>query len=95
MDGLLSLLFFGVLFYVMMRFGCGAHMVHGHGRHGTGKDTGDSQHTDPVCGKRVPTREGYGKMHRARLYRFCSRECLDSFETDPQRYTGERKALTS
>jgi YHS domain-containing protein len=87
-DGLVSLLIFAVLFYVMMRFGCGAHMVHGHGEHDGGKGHGDSQHTDPVCGKHVPTLEGYGKMHNAQPYRFCSRECLDAFEADPQRYTG-------
>ena len=34
MDGLFSLLLFALFFYVMMRFGCGAHMVHGHGGHG-------------------------------------------------------------
>jgi len=71
-DGLLSLLFFGVLFYVMMRFGCGAHMVHGHRGHGGKKDAGDPQPVDPVCGKHVPTLEGYGKMQDAKLYRFCS-----------------------
>ncbi len=31
MEGLLSLLLFAAFFYFMMRFGCGAHMVHGHG----------------------------------------------------------------
>lgn len=31
MEGLGSLLIFAALFYFMMRFGCGAHMVHGHG----------------------------------------------------------------
>ena len=37
MDGFLSFLLFAVLFYVMMRFGCGAHMVHGHhGGHPSG-----------------------------------------------------------
>ena len=30
MEGLTSLLVFGGLFYLMMRFGCGAHSVHGH-----------------------------------------------------------------
>lgn len=29
MEGLLGLLVFGVLFFLMMRFGCGAHMMHG------------------------------------------------------------------
>jgi hypothetical protein len=33
-EGLLSLLFFAGLFFLMMRFGCGAHMAHGgHGDH--------------------------------------------------------------
>ncbi len=31
MRGLLSLLVYAALFYLMMRFGCGAHVVHGHG----------------------------------------------------------------
>jgi hypothetical protein len=30
MDRLLSFLVFAAFFYLMMRFGCGAHMVHGH-----------------------------------------------------------------
>ena len=45
MSGLLSLLLFAVFFYFMMRFGCGAHMVHGHGGHeghdGHGSGTGE------------------------------------------------------
>jgi YHS domain-containing protein len=89
MDGLLSLLVFAVLFYVMMRFGCGAHMVHGrhgrHGSHGTG-EPGGPRHTDPVCGMNVAPDKGYGKMHEGALYRFCSRGCLDKFEAEPQRY---------
>lgn len=31
MGGLLTLLLFAGVFYFMMRFGCGAHAVHGHG----------------------------------------------------------------
>ena len=59
MDGFLSFLLFAVLFYVMMRFGCGAHMVHGrHGDHQPA-DT-DDKHVDPVCGKHVDPNEGYG-----------------------------------
>lgn len=34
MEGLFSLLLFAVFFFVMMRFGCGAHVAHGgHGCH--------------------------------------------------------------
>lgn len=36
MEGLLTLLLFAGLFYVVMRFGCGAHAVHGHGGGGRG-----------------------------------------------------------
>jgi hypothetical protein len=34
MQGLFSLLLFAAFFHFMMRFGCGAHMVHEHGGHG-------------------------------------------------------------
>jgi len=86
MDGLLSILLFAGLFYVMMRFGCGAHMAHGkHGGH-AGQGSGTVKHVDPVCGMEVDVEQGYGKMHEGQLYRFCSRSCLDKFEADPERY---------
>ena len=91
MEGLLSLVFFAVLFYLMMRVGCGAHMVHGHGTKQTDKD----RHVDPVCGKTIPRSEGYGKMHEGRLFRFCSRDCLDAFESEPDRIAGRRLEATS
>ncbi len=92
MDGFLSLLLFAVFFFVMMRFGCGAHMTHGkHAGHGAGGDADEAKHIDPVCGKHVSPSEGYGKMQADHLYRFCSRECLDAFEADAERYT--RKQL--
>jgi hypothetical protein len=41
MGGILWLLMIAVFFYFMMRFGCGAHMVHGgHGGHGAGSGGG-------------------------------------------------------
>jgi YHS domain-containing protein len=89
MEGLLSLLLFAGFFFLMMRFGCGAHMAHGgHGHHGAG-DAPD--HTDPVCGMKVPTTAGYGKMHDGSLYRFCSRSCLDKFEADPDHYLNPKE----
>jgi YHS domain-containing protein len=92
MSGLLSLLLFAAFFYLMMRFGCGAHMVHGHedhaGREGErGQKPGRlATAMDPVCGMEVRAGEGYAKMHQGREYRFCSRECLDRFESEPLRY---------
>ena len=48
MEGLLTLLMYAGLFYLMMRFGCGAHMVHGHGehRHGDHGDVSAKDHTE-------------------------------------------------
>jgi len=94
MDGLLTFLIFAVLFYVMMRFGCGAHMVHGHGGHGehAGHGGGGEKYTDPVCDMEVEPDKGYGKMIEGKLYRFCSRSCLDKFDADPQRYLNKRPA---
>ncbi len=92
MEGLLSLLLFAGFFFLMMRFGCGAHMAHGgHGNHG---DDQPEKHVDPVCGKEVDMNEGYGKMHEKKLYRFCSRDCLDSFENQPEQYIQSAQRLT-
>ena len=89
MPGLLTLLLYAGFFYFMMRFGCGAHMVHGHGGHTHGNDgdtAGKGHDTDPVCGMTFARDLGYTKVHEGRPYRFCSRACLDKFEANPQRY---------
>ncbi len=92
MEGLGSFLLFAVFIYFMMRFGCGSHMRRGHGSHGRGKgdasgnDDKISKYVDPVCDMEVETEQGYGKMYKGTLYRFCSRSCLDKFDADPERY---------
>lgn len=89
MEGLGSFLLFAVFFYVMMRFGCGAHMVHGHGHaHGEHKHghEDETKFVDPVCGMEVEPDKGYGKMYQGEPYRFCSRNCLDKFDSDPESY---------
>ncbi|GMR07085.1 MAG: hypothetical protein BMS9Abin26_0087 [Gammaproteobacteria bacterium] len=86
MEGLLSFLVIGGLFFLMMRHGCGAHMGRGgHGGHSHGADS-EVKATDPVCGMEVDVNQGYGKMHDGQLYRFCSRNCLDQFEAEPEKY---------
>ena len=97
MEGLLSLLVFAVLFYVMMRFGCGAHMMHGHkGAQGHGGESDvPKMHVDPVCSKEVAVDQGYGKMYQGELYRFCSRDCLDRFESDPEQFVSVNQAIKS
>ena len=57
MSGLGSLLLFAAFFYFMMRFGCGAHMVHGHGGHemgGVGSRTGYSRCVWTVAWEKDP-----------------------------------------
>ena len=70
MNGLFSLLLFAGFFYLMMRFGCGADMVHGsHGGHeghgGMGTQEGSAK--DPVCGMPVEPGQGYTKNHEGRV----------------------------
>ncbi|MCW9023104.1 MAG: YHS domain-containing protein [Gammaproteobacteria bacterium] len=85
MEGLLSFLLFAGVFYLMMRFGCGSHMKHG-SNGDINHDVNQKKHTDPVCGMEVDIDKGYGKMHEGNLYRFCSRNCLDKFENEPDKY---------
>jgi len=91
MDRLLSFLIFAAFFYLMMRFGCGAHMVHGrHGGHeneghGSGGDRPESAR-DPVCGMPVAAGQGYSEVYQGRELHFCSKACLDKFDAQPQRY---------
>jgi YHS domain-containing protein len=98
MSGLMSLLVFAAFFYLIMRFGCGSHMVHGshrghggregHGHHGTaagGVKPGLTAR-DPVCSMEVdPAQGGYTETYQGRQYHFCSRRCLDRFDDEPQR----------
>ncbi len=89
MQGFVSLLLFAAFFYFMMRFGCGAHMVHGHGGHGRASDGAADRAIDPVCHMPVVADQGYTKTHQGKPYRFCSRVCLDTFETNPERYVAQ------
>ena len=95
MQGLFSLLLFAAFFYLMMRFGCGAHMVHGN--HGHGEHEGDNGPgvpiKDPVCGMAVPREQGYSELYEGKKYRFCSRNCLDKFDADPGRYIAQKGEL--
>ena len=95
MEGLVTLLIYAALIYFMMRFGCGAHMIHGHGshKHEDHNDAGDLLFVDPVCGKDVQADQGYGVMHKGNLYRFCSRKCLDQFDTQPSLFIHNIKHL--
>lgn len=93
MEGLGSFLLFAVVFYLMMRYGCGAHMMHG-GHEGHGKATDiDKKHIDPVCDMEVKADQGYGRMYQATLYRFCSKRCLDKFDETPEEFLNKKGGI--
>ena len=92
MEGLGSFLLFAAFFYLMMRYGCGAHMMHGHGSHGSAHGAGKgTKHIDPVCDMEVEAEQGYGKMYQGSLYRFCSKSCLDKFDAEPEHYLNKER----
>ena len=82
----------GVLFFLMMRGGCGAHVMgHRHGRHASsGSDSGDTERlaspktaVDPVCGMNVETATAKSSVYSGKPYFFCSPQCRDKFEQAP------------
>lgn len=86
------LLLWGGLFYVMMRYGCGAHMMgghggHSHGGHGDGAPGGGVK--DPVCGMTVdPKNAAAAAVRGGTTHYFCSTSCRDKFEQAPDKYVG-------
>jgi YHS domain-containing protein len=96
-----TLLYFIVIagfFFLMMRVGCGAHVMgHGHGRHeghGAGPDRAQwappETEVDPVCGMTVRTASAKSAVHDGKVYYFCSAEHRDGFESAPGQYIGPR-----
>ncbi|NIS68332.1 MAG: YHS domain-containing protein [Proteobacteria bacterium] len=85
MESIIWFLIIGGLFYVMMRYGCGAHMG-GHTGHG-GSHEGHEGHgrephmvslrvKDPVCGMEINKDQAHAMVRRdeQQIY-FCSEAC--------------------
>jgi len=95
MGGLVYFLIFAGLFALMMRFGCGSHVL-GHGgghRHGSAPGTPDgpalgSTAKDPVCGMTVDAATALSSVHAGQTYYFCSATCRDRFAASPEKFTG-------
>ena len=77
----ITLLLFAVFFYLLMRLGCGARMVHGDH---FGLSPASSR-TDPVCGMRVDGEE-HQTTFEGRVYRFCSSDCQSRFTSHPEAF---------
>lgn len=99
MNELVYFMLWAGIIFLMMRFGCGAHMM-GHGRgkakHGEGESeeqtaeklrwTPPADDVDPVCGKTVTTETAKPSVHDGHVYYFCSRDCRERFEAAPTQY---------
>lgn len=91
LKSLLWLLVWGGFFYFMMRHGCGAHMTGGHGGHSHGSHGAvpGGEVKDPVCGMSVdPKNAAAAAVRGGSTYYFCSTDCRDKFEQEPDKYLG-------
>jgi len=99
MQTLIYFLIWGALIFLMMRFGCGAHVMgHGHS-HGGSRAQGDGsssggnirwippeKNVDPVCGMTVETAKAKSAIHEGHVYYFYSQDCRGKFESNPASY---------
>jgi YHS domain-containing protein len=105
MNALLYFALWAGLIFLMMRFGCGAHVMgHGHAEHEDHRDasrgaggpvrwTPPETDIDPVCRMSVRTDGAKSSIYRGTIYYFCSAEHRDAFEADPERYTGPQAGV--
>lgn len=105
MEEIIYFIVWAGLIFLMMRFGCGAHIV-GHGqqsRNGHPDGGGAAPlrwippetDTDPVCGKTVRTSMSKTSVYDGAVYYFCSRECRERFEAAPHTYLPARVDRTA
>ncbi len=97
MSALLYFALWAGLFFLMMRFGCGTHVMghgHGHRGHDRAQWTPPATDVDPVCRMSVRTDGAKSSVYRGRVYYFCSAEHRDAFEAEPARYVGGEPQLT-
>lgn len=85
MNYLFAFLLVAVLLYLVIRFAPGALSFFGY------RGWYSTEHIDPVCGMKVKANKGYGMVYEGRLYRFCSRLCLDQFDKNQQQYLPVKK----
>jgi YHS domain-containing protein len=97
MEALIYFIFWGFAIFLMMRFGCGAHVMgHGHGPNESQNQSRSSElrwippeeDRDPVCGSTVATSTAKPSVHDGVVYYFCSRDCREQFEAAPHIYVG-------
>lgn len=85
------ILLYVVAFLLMMRLGCGAHIMGTQGHHGGHRGSedlaGGGPTRDPVCGMEVDAAKATAaSVHAGWTYYFCSTACREKFERAPERY---------
>jgi len=90
MDALIYFALWAGALFLMMRLGCGAHVMGGdrEGRNASGTVRWVPPETDrdPVCGKTVRSSRAKPSVYGGMVYDFCSRECREAFEAAPETY---------
>jgi YHS domain-containing protein len=95
MDSLVYFLLWAGVFFLLMRFGCGAHVMgHSHKHQGSSLDqtarsegrTAPREDIDPVCGMKVDPAKAKSSVFGDRAYYFCSASCREKFEAAPQAF---------
>ncbi len=79
MNELLYFMLLAGIVFLMMRFGCGAHMM-GHGK---------AKHSEGAPKEQAGTEElrwAPPSVHDGQVYYFCSRDCRERFEAAPAQY---------
>ncbi len=85
MNYVFAFLLVAVLLYLLIRFTPGALSSLGY------RGWYSTEHIDPVCGMKVDANKGYGMKYEGKLYRFCSKLCLDQFDKNQQQYLPAKK----
>lgn len=88
MELIATLLVFGLVFNLLIRWGCGARMVHGFEARGIGPAAVKRpEDTDPVCGMQVKAEDALILEHGSHVLRFCSEDCRKRFLAHPEAYS--------
>lgn len=102
MESLLYFVVWGALLFLMMRFGCGAHIMgHGEGRPsseeterrggGAARWIPPKSDFDPVCDKIVRPEDALSSVYDGHVYYFCGARCRESFEASPEHFLAKSR----
>jgi YHS domain-containing protein len=97
-DAVVNIAIFAAGLFLMVRFGCGGHMMghaqsHAHvGAPGGGADgppVAPNEDVDSVCGMVVSASSAITATFEGKTYHFCSDSCRKRFEASPATYTAK------